>query len=99
MLSRGVLDEGRQALPSTTQRGYGWQHQQLRRRLIAEWGNRPCVRCGEPIEQGQPVDLDHRDDRQGYNGLAHAACNRSVAGRKAFENRARDPRPESRTAW
>ena len=42
----------------------------------------PCVRCGLPIEDGQPVDLDHSDDGLGYRGLAHASCNRRAGAQR-----------------
>jgi hypothetical protein len=84
---------------TTTRRGYGWQHQQARAAYLRAWGNRPCVRCGEAIAPGQPVDLDHTDDRRGYNGIAHAACNRSAAGRKSQALRVTDPEPQVRTDW
>jgi hypothetical protein len=60
-------------------RDYGWRHQQLReawKRKVAA-GGETCARCGQEILPGEPVDLDHRDDRQGYLGPSHRACNRS----------------------
>jgi len=40
---------------------------------------------------GQPLDLDHRDDGNGYAGWSHAHCNRSAGARlgNARRNRAR----------
>jgi hypothetical protein len=63
----------------TTAAGYGWKHQQARQRFAREVtaGLARCARCGEPIAPGSKWDLDHRDDRQGYNGPAHVSCNRS----------------------
>ena len=82
---------------------YSRQHDIARARFLKEWGNRPCVRCGEPIEPGQPVDLDHRDDGQGYLGLSHSSCNRTAGARKLHgileQRRAADPRPEGQTKW
>jgi hypothetical protein len=54
---------------------------------MVERGQATCSRCGEPILPGQDWDLDHSDDRRGYIGPAHAACNRSAGGRKAAANR------------
>ena len=63
---------------TTAERGYGWEHQRAR----AEHINRldpstPCPRCGEPLGSDPDVlDLGHTDDRLGYAGLEHLACNR-----------------------
>ncbi len=71
---------------TTTQRGYGPQHQKLR----AQWavkvarGTIPCARCGYVIMRGQAWDLGHDDyDRTRYTGPEHAACNRAAGGRLA----------------
>ncbi len=37
-----------------------------------------CARCGELIEAGEAFDLDHTDDRAGYLGASHQACNRGA---------------------
>ncbi len=50
--------------------------------MLANAIGKPCVRCGLPIEAGQPVDLDHRDDGNGYRGLAHASCNRRAGAER-----------------
>lgn len=63
--------------PSTTERGYGADHQRIRRRALEELiEGTPCPRCQEPMTRDQALDLDHTDDRSGYLGLSHAACNR-----------------------
>ncbi len=68
----------------TTEDGYGWQHQQLRRALLAALvPGTACCRCGLPMDLTQSLDLDHNDDRTGYNGLAHSRCNRAAGGRKS----------------
>jgi hypothetical protein len=36
---------------------------------------------------GQPLDLDHTDDRAGYRGFAHAKCNREAGARLGNERR------------
>ncbi len=54
-------------------------HKTLRKRLLADLARRPsqpCARCGLPMYPGQALDLDHTDDRTGYLGLSHRACNR-----------------------
>ncbi|MGQ0465503.1 MAG: hypothetical protein ACT4QG_09300 [Sporichthyaceae bacterium] len=73
---------------------YGRAHQILREALVAKMNGKPCVRCGHPLRTGDAVDLDHTDDRGGYLGLAHAACNRRAGARKG--NRLRNLRINSR---
>lgn len=79
---------------STTARGYGYEHQQRRLRALAALRQReamgaetPCARCGRPVYSGQPLDLDHTDDRSGYRGLAHRRCNRGAGAAKGNARR------------
>jgi hypothetical protein len=83
---------------STTDRGYGTEHQLERERWtpIVEAGQAECaaVVCLEPtraIAPGSDWHLDHDDDRTGYRGPAHARCNTSAGGRNgaAVTNAAR----------
>lgn len=60
---------------------YGGQHQATRRTARAAAYGTPCVRCGRVMFEGEPIDLDHHDDRDGYRGFAHARCNRSAGGK------------------
>ena len=48
---------------TTKQRGYGYEHQLLRRKIarIVNEGRAVCSRCGEFIIPGSPWDLDHFD--------------------------------------
>lgn len=83
-------DRCRPAVPpsrrkSSSARGYGWMHQQLR----ARWARRValgrvrCAYCGRLIVRGEPWDLGHDDvDRRRYTGPEHRACNRNVAARR-----------------
>ena len=60
-------------------------HKTLRRWLLADLAHRPgqpCARCGLPMDVSQLLDLDHTDDRTGYLGLSHRACNRRDGQRK-----------------
>jgi hypothetical protein len=68
---------------TTAERGYTSQHKAERARWVplVKAGGVMCARCGEPIAPDSPFDLDHTDDRTGYNGPAHVGCNRSVGGR------------------
>jgi hypothetical protein len=74
---------------STTDKGYGWTHQQARRDALRalEDGTR-CGHCGQPMyrAQGRHLDLDHTDDRTAYRGLAHRGCNRRAGAAKAKAN-------------
>lgn len=73
---------------STTDRGYGARYQSDLAAYIARWRpGDPCVLCGQPMLQRwtvtrtgrkvSAIELDHKPDRSGYRGLAHARCNRS----------------------
>lgn len=70
---------------TTTERGYGWKHQQARTRALtalADNPGQPCHHCGQPMWPWQNLHLDHTDDRTNYRGLAHAECNTSDGGRR-----------------
>jgi len=73
----------------TTLRGYGWRHQNLRRRVKLEVVRRAvCPRCGLPIDPGEPWDLGHDDhDRTIYAGPEHRRCNRATASRRRRTSR------------
>lgn len=66
---------------SSTARGYGWVHQQVRARLapIVATGTARCARCGEFIGPAERWDLGHDDDdRTRYSGPEHRRCNRGA---------------------
>jgi hypothetical protein len=65
---------------TTTQRGYGWAHQQQRASDLAAYDpDQPCPRCGQPLgDDPSRLDLGHTPDRSGYEGLTHLACNRAT---------------------
>jgi hypothetical protein len=63
--------------PTTSERGYGFQHQRTRRLVeaVVRSGEARCARCGGRIAPGEPFDLGHDDhDRTRYSGAEHAAA-------------------------
>lgn len=63
---------------STTQRGYGYRHQQLRRQWEprVKRGGVWCARCQQPIWPGERWHLDHDSyDRSRTLGPSHEKCN------------------------
>jgi hypothetical protein len=72
---------------TTTERGYGSTHQQLRARLLSVFTpGQPCARCGQPM-WGPPLDLGHTPDRTAYTGLEHRRCNRGDGARRGNRKR------------
>jgi hypothetical protein len=70
---------------STTDRGYGWQHQKTRQQWAprVDAGQVDCARCGRPIPPGTQWDLGHDDhDRRRYTGPEHQTCNRTAGARR-----------------
>lgn len=82
-------------MATTTTRGYGYSHQVLRRALLPGAYGTPCPRCGERMQPGQPLDLDHTEDRTGYRGMAHATCNRRAGAHKTNAQRRGETAPPS----
>lgn len=70
-------------MANTTARGYGYLHQQERKKWEpkVKAGGVKCARCKEPIDPDADWHLDHNDDRTGYIGPSHASCNLTVGGR------------------
>lgn len=79
---------------STTERGYGYTHRQVRAAELPYAYGLPCLFCGEIMRPGQQLHLDHTPDRRGYRGFAHASCNR-LDGAKRGGKRTRG----RRRAW
>lgn len=61
---------------SSTARGYGADHQAMRRAALALHSpSDPCCLCGRPLGSNtRRIHLDH-NPAGGYRGLAHARCN------------------------
>lgn len=68
---------------TTPQRGYGYRHQQERKRWApkVEAGLVDCARCRSPIGSDQVWQLGHTDDRTAWSGPEHRFCNESAGGR------------------
>lgn len=60
---------------ATTLRGYDREHQKLRAKLLPLAYGKLCHLCGEVMEEGEALHLDHTENRTGYRGMSHAACN------------------------
>jgi hypothetical protein len=69
----------RNARTPTASRGYGSAHQRIREQLLAAFqAGDLCALCGQPMNSRHGLDLAHNEDRSGYKGLAHQACNRAT---------------------
>ena len=82
--------------PTTSEAGYGSEHQRLRKAIaeqLAQGEAAGCWRCGQAITAGMAWDLGHDDaDRSIVRGAEHSNCNRATmrAGRAtATRNRSR----------
>ena len=69
-------------MPTTTERGLGWQHQKQRARLLrALVDGTPCAHCGQPMYHTQALQADHTVPRslggKVADRLLHAWCNMS----------------------
>jgi hypothetical protein len=83
---------------STVSRGYGGEHQALRKRIakLVAAGGAVCWRCGRPILPWMAWDLGHDDyDRGIYRGPECRHCNRSSAASRG--NRMRGKRRQQRS--
>lgn len=87
---------------STSERGYGYGHQALRRALLPYAYGEQCPHydtdplCTGLMLPGQALDLDHTDDRTGYRGMAHAGCNRRAGAHKRHQKQQPPPVLHSR---
>lgn len=81
---------------STTERGYGADHQRERERWapVVEAGEASCVAivCLEQsrwLDPTQPWDLGHNAARTGWTGPEHIRCNRSEGATRGNRQRRR----------
>ena len=76
-----------QARGTRQRRGYDVRHYRLRDqwRPKVERCEVDCARCRRRILPGQEWALDHTDDRTGYLGPSHKACNDSAGGKAAHQ--------------
>lgn len=74
---------------STTDRGYGAEHQAERKRWepAVNAGQVTCNRCNLQIEPQTPWDLGHNDDRTAWTGPEHQDCNRRAGQANAVAAR------------
>ena len=79
---------------TTTQRGYGHEHQQARAKAMAELrrtGTMPCPFCTHDMDTHMALDYDHYPPLAlgggGTRRLAHARCNRQAGQALAQQRR------------
>jgi hypothetical protein len=73
---------------TTTERGYGTEHQRLREQLLPHAYGQLCPKCEQPMWEGEELDLGHTEDRTGYTGMEHRSCNRSHGAAEGNRRRA-----------
>jgi hypothetical protein len=62
---------------TSAERGYGARHRRLSERERAAAVGTRCALCGEVMNPGEPLALDHTPDRSAYRGVVHLSCNAS----------------------
>lgn len=78
---------------TTTERGYGWEHQQARAKALARLlDGTPCPfpSCGKPMTRDMRLDYDHYPPLAlggGPRRLTHARCNRQAGQRLGVARR------------
>ena len=71
---------------TTTQRGYDSDHRRRRSVMVADAVGLPCALCGNLMQHGEALDLDHSvplsvDAMSKGDRVVHASCNRSRGNR------------------
>jgi hypothetical protein len=93
---------------TTTQRGYGYAHQQERRRLTptvnagrAYCAQPVCIHTDRWIRPGTPWALGHNNNRTAWIGPVHADCNQrdgaSRGGKVIASRKKKQPAGTTRT--
>lgn len=95
----GVRSNDCCAAVTTTERGYGWKHQQARKRALARLvDGDPCPFCGLGLFREQRLHFDHElplalGGTGGDGRLSHERCNTAAGGRLSGQiRRARSAR-------
>lgn len=68
---------------TSKERGYGFKHKILSVQERANAVGKPCCLCGQEMAAGEPLALDHTEDRTGYRGVAHLSCNAAEGAARA----------------
>lgn len=89
---------------TTTERGYGYDHQKERRRLTpivntgrAYCAQPRCIHTDRAIHPGTPWALGHNETRTAWIGPVHADCNQldgAVRGGRTIAARKHHPKTE-----
>lgn len=95
---------------TTTQRGYGHRHQQVRKRLLIKLvDGSPCQWCGKPMFRkpemnfdGAPLEADHTKDLKHHDPsdadrLLHRRCNRQRRDGQEHRRPGNDTEPQKGT--
>jgi hypothetical protein len=72
---------------TTTERGYGHDHQQRRAVLLPTAYGMPCPLCGKTMFASQQLDLHHPvrladDPTSTATQIVHSTCNRGAVGHR-----------------
>lgn len=84
-LRRAWLRRGSGSKVSRQDRGYGAEHARIRKEFLPSAYGTDCHLCGQVMWPSQRLHLDHTEDRSGYRGFAHAACNILDGARRGGE--------------
>lgn len=105
---KGAGSTARRGL-TTTQRGYGHEHQQARAKALRHLTDgEPCPFCQQPMSKTMSLDYDHYPPLAlgggGVRRLAHSRCNRQAGQalaqqRRRLRTRTTSPRAVNSQRW